>query len=197
LSVWHFPQTLRDLLGVPASLPPDAEYVPIEAPSVLPLQEMLEMLTPRPRWNLGSHVDDILVGRQYRSPGAPSIWKVRGGTPRDANEIWSLSTKGRDPQTNYSRWKVAVTADGAVIATKMADVGGTRARLAAWTFDRTEIPEIDQATRELFGRLLAELPDLASRNVPRWVAPPTNPLCHLGDLCATKSAAAPATTHAA
>jgi len=171
LSVWHLPQTLRDMLGVPASLGPLEKYTPEIAPSVAPLQEMLAMLTPRPRWNLGSHVDDILVGSQYRSGGWPSIWRVRGGARRNANEAWSLSTKGRDPRTKYSRWKVAVAPNGMVIATKIADVGGAQARLAAWTSDRTEIADVDTATKEMFKQLLAELPDLARGNVPGWLVP--------------------------
>jgi hypothetical protein len=157
--VWECPQSVSDL-----------GFTAVE-PSVSSLREMLEILrASRVKWKFGRSVEDIAVGSAERSPDSALLWTVTCAVTREASEIWSISTTKRDPQTNYSQWKVAVSRDGTVIATKIGDLGSRKTeRLVSWASDRTGIPEIDSGTSELFSQLLERLPDVARQAMPRWV----------------------------
>lgn len=168
LVLWQCPRAVFDVSGMPPGWPTVA--IPLE-PSPSTLEEMLGIRrASHIKWKFGRDVEEIAVGSADRTPDSASLWVIKSAVAREEPEIWSLSTHRRDPRTNYSQWKVAVTRDGTVVMTKIGDFGGKQARLVAWTSDRTGVPEIDNPTADLFTQMLELVPDVARQAVPNWVA---------------------------
>jgi hypothetical protein len=168
LVLWQCPQSVLDVSGMPPWWATVA--IPLE-PSPSGLEEMLGIRrASHIKWNFGRSVEEIAVGSADRTPGSSSLWVIKSAATREEPEIWSLSTQRRDPQTNHSQWKLAVTRDGTVVMTKIGDFGGKHARLVSWASDRTGVPEIDNRTADLFTQMLELVPDVARQGVPNWVA---------------------------